>query len=146
MNPRRASGLPTHAVRQHLAIRRLASVVCVLGLAAGLAACVTPVPVPRPVQSTGMTCAAPQYPAIARRMDLQARVGVRLKVALDGSVMAASITRSANDGQLTGLRQQAAQALDDEALRIGKSCRFGAVTGPYLPAMVSLPLDFRLVE
>ena len=129
--------------------QRLCQLAGALGLAASLTACVTqqPAPTPRPISATVRQCAMPEYPVLARRLEVQAQVTVRLKVELDGSVSEASIVQSALAGRdWTGLYLQAAQALDAAALRMGKSCRFGAVSGNYAPALVRMPVAFKLED
>ena len=121
---------------------------CVLAWAAALAACATQQPErppPRPTQGTGMKCAMPEYPMLARRLEVQAQVTVRLTVALDGSVGDVHVEQSALAGRdWTGLYREAAQALDAAALRMGKSCRFAPVVGHHAPARVRLPVMFKL--
>ncbi|WP_157667494.1 TonB family protein [Comamonas serinivorans] len=95
----------------------------------------------------------PSYPAQAQRLEVEGRVMVRATVALDGSVTQAEVVASAANAAaraavgelpLHGAEARAAQALDAEALRMVRACRFGAVTGNYTPAQVQIPVRFRM--
>jgi len=129
--------------------QRLYQLTGALGLATSLTACVTqqPAPTPRPVQATGAKCDMPVYPTLARRLNVQAMVAVRLKVEPDGSVSDARVERPAQAAQdWRGQQLEAAQALDAAALRMAKSCRFGAVSGHHTAAWARLPVNFQLTD
>ena len=120
-----------------------------LGLLVLLTACETP-PVgpksPRPVLVTSGACPMPVYPPLARRLELEGSVVLRLNVDLQGVVTQAEVLQSAtsHSGPYTDAKQSALAELDRVAVEAFKRCKFEAVTGNYSPARVRLPVHFKL--